>query len=81
MLAIGQINRGQFFLKIVVFPEAASPVSLVYCYVSVRNNTPSHFGAHYFFTVVDDFSHATWLYLMADKYDVFHYLTAFFCHN
>lgn len=69
----------KFFPKTsTVFPEAASPVSWVYCYVSVRNNTPSHFGAHYFLTLVDDFSHATWLYLMADKYDVYHYLTAFF---
>lgn len=28
-------------------------------------------GARYFFTIVDDFSRAVWVYLMADKTEVF----------
>ena len=43
-----------------------------------RYSTPSHTGAHYFLTIVDDCSCCTWIYLMKHKSEIFKYLT-FFC--
>lgn len=35
-------------------------------------------GAHYFLTIVDEFTRVTWLYLMRYKYETLPYLRAFF---
>lgn len=40
-------------------------------------SVPSHFGARYFLTIVDDSSRATWVYLMQHKSETKHYLKLF----
>ncbi|KAJ1695814.1 hypothetical protein LUZ63_012512 [Rhynchospora breviuscula] len=54
-----------------VFPislnKAVEPFELVHCDIWGPYRQPSHCGAHYFLTVVDDFSRAVWIYLMTEK--------------
>lgn len=40
--------------------------------------TPTHTGARYFLTIVDDFSRCTWVFLMQFKFDTLHALKQFF---
>lgn len=52
--------------------------TLIHCDVWRRYHTTSKSGAHYFLTIVDDYSRATWVYLMAHKSEVYtHFVT--FC--
>lgn len=42
---------------------------------------PTHSGARYFLTVVDDFSRNTWVYLMNHKVEVNSLIRHFFCNG
>ena len=52
----------------------------IYCNIWGGYSTPSSSGAHYFLTIVDDHSHATWVYLMHMKSDTYMSYT-FSCSN
>lgn len=43
---------------------------LVHCDLCGSYNTPSSCEAHYFLTLVDDYSSAMWVYLLVDKKEV-----------
>lgn len=47
--------------------KAENHFHLIHCDLWGRYHTTSHNGCHYFFTIVDDFTHGTWVYLMKDK--------------
>lgn len=47
--------------------KAEAPFNLVHCDVWGKYHTASHNGAHYFLTIVDDYTRGTWVYLMKDK--------------
>ncbi|KAJ4755428.1 Retroelement pol polyprotein-like [Rhynchospora pubera] len=54
-----------------VFPislnKALEPFELIHCDIWGAYRVASHCGAHYFLTIVDDFSRAVWVYLMVEK--------------
>ncbi|KAJ3688185.1 hypothetical protein LUZ61_017349 [Rhynchospora tenuis] len=54
-----------------VFPtslnKTSEPFELIHCDIWGAYRVASHCGAHYFLTIVDDFSRAVWVYLMAEK--------------
>lgn len=59
----------------VVFPKTRSSNSfkafqLILMDVWGPFNTPTHHGERYFLTIIDDFTRATWVYLMHSKLDV-----------
>jgi Reverse transcriptase (RNA-dependent DNA polymerase)/gag-polypeptide of LTR copia-type/Integrase core domain/GAG-pre-integrase domain/Retrotransposon gag protein len=64
-----------------IFPlsinKASSIFDLVHCDIWGGYNTTSNSGAHYFLTIVDDHSRATWVYLMKFKSDAYTYLVSF----
>ena len=43
------------------------PFSLLHCDVWGPHKIPAHTGSRYFLTIVDDFSHCTWIFLMHHK--------------
>ena len=47
--------------------RANEPFSLIHCDLWGRCHTPSSSGCHYFLYIVDDFSRATWVFLLIDK--------------
>lgn len=49
---------------------------LIHCDLWGAYRSPSSCGAHYFLTIVDDFSRSVWVYLLIDKTEV----TAMFMH-
>ncbi|KAK3021989.1 hypothetical protein RJ639_045684 [Escallonia herrerae] len=51
---------------------------LVHCDIWGPYRTKSHSGSHYFLTIVDDHSRATWVFLMKFKSETRHYLLMFF---
>ncbi|KAK9178380.1 hypothetical protein WN943_027570 [Citrus x changshan-huyou] len=57
-----------------VFPismnKANDMFALVHCDVWGAYRIPSSCGAHYFFSIVDDYSRGVWVYLMAHKSEV-----------
>ncbi|KAJ4812579.1 Retroelement pol polyprotein-like [Rhynchospora pubera] len=54
-----------------VFPislnKTLEPFELIHCDIWGAYRVASHCGAHYFLTIVDDFSRAVWVYLMIEK--------------
>ena len=50
----------------------------IYCDIWGGYHTISHSGAHYFLTIMDDFSRTTWVYLIHMKSDTFTCLTNIF---
>ncbi|KAK9923369.1 hypothetical protein M0R45_031791 [Rubus argutus] len=52
--------------------------SLIHCDIWGRYKTASHSGAHYFLTIVDDFSRFTWVFLMRHKSEAQTLLRQFF---
>jgi Integrase core domain/GAG-pre-integrase domain len=47
--------------------KAEKPFDLIHCDLWGPYRTTSHSGAHYFLTIVDDFTRTVWVYLMAEK--------------
>lgn len=58
--------------------KSASSFDRIYCDIRGGYATPSHSSAHYFLTIVDDYSRVTWVYLMKFKSNIFSCLTNFF---
>lgn len=52
---------------------------MIHCDIWGRHATASTSGAHYFLTIVDDFSRGVWIYLMWHKSEVENYLPKFIC--
>lgn len=50
---------------------------LIHCDIWGPYKTPSLSGAHYFLTIVDDYSRTTWVYLMKSKSETSRYLLHF----
>lgn len=44
-------------------------------------NTPTHEGYKYFFTIVDDFSRATWTFLLTTRRDTSYALKKFYSND
>ena len=57
--------------------RASSIFELVYCDLWGPYATPSSCGAHYFHTLVDDYSRDVWIYLLKSKTEVFATFTSF----
>ena len=64
------------------FPVSDSKASrifeLIHCDLWGPNKIPSLCGAHYFLTLVDDFSRAVWVYLLRSKTQVYQVFCSFF---
>jgi len=50
---------------------------LIYCDLWGPYRTPTHSGARYFLTIVDDYSRGVWLYLMSEKSEASNHLKNF----
>ena len=63
------------------FPLSSSKAEkifqLIHCDIWGPYHESSTNGAHYFLTIVDDMSWATWVYLMIDKGETSHFLREF----
>lgn len=57
--------------------KSTSCFDLIHCDIWGGYKVASLSGAHYFLTIVDDYSRATWVYLLAHKSDVGYYLRSF----
>ncbi|KAJ3708504.1 hypothetical protein LUZ61_012209 [Rhynchospora tenuis] len=64
-----------------VFPDslnkAANYFDLIHCDIWGPYRVGSHCGAHYFLTIVDDYTRAVWVYLMAEKSETGRLLQSF----
>ena len=47
--------------------RATEPFSLIHCDLWGRYHTPSSSGCHHFLCIINDFSRATWVFLLIDK--------------
>ncbi|KAJ4768963.1 Retroelement pol polyprotein-like [Rhynchospora pubera] len=61
----------------VSFNKAIESFELIHCDIWGPYRVASHCGAHYFLTVVDDFSRAVWVYLMTEKKETSKLLISF----
>jgi len=52
--------------------KAKSVFELIHCDICGPYTVPSSSGAHYFFTIIDDASRATWVYLMHERGETSH---------
>ena len=65
------------------FPNSSiktqKPFELIHYYVQGQGpyKNPTLSGAHYFLSIIDDFSITTWIYLMKNKAEVDHLLVSF----
>jgi GAG-pre-integrase domain/Integrase core domain len=50
--------------------KAVESFALIHCDIWGPYRVASHCGAHYFLTIIDDFSRSVWVYLMAKKKEV-----------
>nr|KYP36220.1 Copia protein [Cajanus cajan]KYP68721.1 Copia protein [Cajanus cajan] len=57
--------------------KAEAPFHLIHYDLWGKYNTASHNGSHYFLTIVDDYSRATWVYLMRHKSETLDMLKKF----
>lgn len=57
--------------------KTVSCFDLIHCDIWGRYNTSSTSGAHYFLSIVDDYSMSVWVYLMKHKSEVERYLPMF----
>ena len=65
--------------KFLVSENNAKPIfELIHCDLWGSYRIVSSSGASYFLTIVDDFSHVVWIYLLVDKTKVTHVLKMFF---
>lgn len=54
------------------------PFQLIHCDIWGPHKHPTHSGARYFLTIVDDFTRCTWLFLMSHKSDAPTFLKSFY---
>jgi len=59
--------------------RASKPFGLIHCDLWGKYHTPSLSGCHYFLCIVDDFSRATWVYLLQDKIEAYERTVQFCC--
>ncbi|KAJ4796184.1 Retroelement pol polyprotein-like [Rhynchospora pubera] len=50
--------------------KSDEPFEMIHCDIWGPYSVTSHCGAHYFLTIVDDFTRAVWVYLIAEKSEV-----------
>ncbi|KAJ4769875.1 Retroelement pol polyprotein-like [Rhynchospora pubera] len=64
-----------------IFPissnKATESFDLIHCDIWGPYRVSSHCGAHYFLTIVDDFTRAVWVYLMVEKSETYQLLKSF----
>ena len=58
--------------------SSLKPFELIHCDIWGRYRHPSLTGAHYFLTIVDDFTRFTWIFLMRQKDEAQSLLKKFF---
>ena len=58
--------------------KSSFPFELIHCDIWGSFAVPSHSGARYFLTIVDDFSRCTWIFLMKHKSETQSFLKSFF---
>ena len=58
---------------------ASKPFDLAHCDLWGHYHTLSLSRCHYFLCIVDDFSHATWVYLLRDKSQACELIVQFCC--
>ena len=68
-------SRNQFTLS---DNNAKYLFEVIHCDIWGPYRTPSLCGAHYFLTIVDDYSRGVWVYLMAEKSETEKFLKGFF---
>lgn len=57
--------------------KAEEPFHLIHCDLWGKYGTAEHNGSHYFLTIVDDYTRATWVYLMKYKTETLEMLKRF----
>lgn len=60
------------------FDKTSSFFELIHVDIWGRYKHASLYGAHYFLSIVDDFSHGVWVYLMKNKTEVAYFLVMFY---
>nr|KYP72641.1 Retrovirus-related Pol polyprotein from transposon TNT 1-94 [Cajanus cajan] len=58
--------------------KASRAFELIHCDLCDKYNTESHNDAHYFLTIVDDYTKALWVYLLKEKSETFTHLINFY---
>ncbi|XP_010259176.1 PREDICTED: uncharacterized protein LOC104598693 [Nelumbo nucifera] len=58
--------------------RATTPFALIHCDIWGAYHVLSLSGARYFLTIVDDFSHYTWIYLTKNKFETYQLLVSFY---
>jgi len=58
--------------------KSSAPFDLIHCDIWGPHRNPTHTGARYFLTIVDDFTRFTWVHLMSFKSDTQTILKSFF---
>ena len=69
-------TRNSFTLNEII---ASKLFDLIHCDLWGKYHTPSLSGCHYFLCIVDDFSRATWVYLLRDKIKMYDHIVQFCC--
>ena len=60
--------------------SSTKPFEIIHCDIWGRYRHPSLFGAHYFLTIVDDYTRFTWIFLMRHKDETQSLLKRFFSY-
>ncbi|WJZ84138.1 hypothetical protein VitviT2T_003758 [Vitis vinifera] len=60
--------------------SSTKPFEIIHCHIWGRYQHPSLFGAHYFLTIVDDYTRFTWIFLMRHKDEAQSLLKRFFSY-
>eukprot|EP00261_Vitis_vinifera_P033501 XP_019074744.1 PREDICTED: uncharacterized protein LOC100253049 isoform X2 [Vitis vinifera] len=60
--------------------SSTKPFEIIHCDIWGRYRHPSLFGAHYFLTIVDDYTRFTWIFLMRHKDEAQSLLKRFFSY-
>ena len=58
--------------------KTSAPFDLIHCDIWGPHTHPTHFGAQYFLTIVDDYTHFTWVQFIKFKCDRQSILKSFF---
>ena len=75
ILSIGKTNSSSFSSSSI---NSNKPFDLIHCDIWGGHYVASLSRAHYFLTIVDDFSRCTWVYLMRFKSETIFFLKSFF---
>ena len=58
--------------------KAFGVFKMIHCDLWDPYKTSTFYGAHYFLTIVDDYSRSVWVYLLQNKFDIGQTLCNFF---